>query len=384
MRIAHIVCTFPPYKGGMGNSAYQLCNSLAERGHEVVVITPDYESGNDKQAFVKEKFKTLRLRPFFQYGNAAFIPQIFFALNNFKIIHLHYPFFGAACFVLLKKIIAGKKIKLVVHYHMDPLSGGLKGIAFKFSQLFILPLIIRYADAAVCSSFDYLENSDAAGLFKKYRQKFSAVPFGVDLKKFKEDDEAKKEDDLGGGGKYVLFVGGLDRAHYFKGLDVLFQALAKILANNKYYLAVVGSGDLQEYYKELAEKLGISSVVKFFDKVSDKDLPAFYYQADVVVLPSINKGEAFGLVLLEAMASGKPVIASNIPGVRSVFHDGVEGLLVEPGDIDDLAEKLKIILADRKLAEKMGEAGKKIVEEKYTWEKAAEMLEKIYNSLNYK
>lgn len=381
MRIAHVICTFPPYRGGMGNSAYQLGASLAGRGYDVTVITPDYGIEAGGQASVKEKFKTLRLRPFFQYGNAAFIPRIFFALNNFEIIHLHYPFFGAACLVLLKKIIAGKKIKLVVQYHMDPLAAGFKGIVFKFSQLFILPLIIRYADAAVCSSFDYLENSDAAGLFKKYRQKFSVVPFGVDLKKFEKNNGTEKKDDLRSEEKHILFVGGLDRAHYFKGLDILFQSLAKILANNKYYLAVVGSGDLQEYYKELAEKLGISSAVKFFDKVEDGDLPVFYHQADVVVLPSINKGEAFGLVLLEAMASGKPVIASNIPGVRSVFHDGIEGLLVASGDIGDLAEKLKIILADNELAEKMGEAGKKLVKEKYTWEKAAESLEDIYKKL---
>jgi glycosyltransferase involved in cell wall biosynthesis len=91
-------------------------------------------------------------------------------------------------------------------------------------------------------------------------------------------------------------------------------------------------------------------------------------------------GEAFGLVLLEAMACGKPIIASNLPGVRTVCEDGVNGLLVKPGDAADLAKKLALILSDDELAARLGEAGLQRVKEKYNWKKVAEEHLKVYGS----
>jgi glycosyltransferase involved in cell wall biosynthesis len=103
----------------------------------------------------------------------------------------------------------------------------------------------------------------------------------------------------------------------------------------------------------------------------------------VVVLPSINQGEAFGLVLLEAMACSKPVIASNLPGVRSVFKNGNQGLLVKPGDVKDLVKKIKVILTDDQLAKRMGRAGRSLVINKYTWDKVGRRLDIIYHYVKY-
>ena len=96
-------------------------------------------------------------------------------------------------------------------------------------------------------------------------------------------------------------------------------------------------------------------------------------------MPSINSNEAFGLVLLEAMACGTPVIASNLPGVRSVFEAGVQGLLAEPGNVDDLKNKIAEILADNDKREMMGLASRELVEGKYSWERVGERLDEIYN-----
>lgn len=378
MRIANVICTYQPYRGGMGNSAGEIAKALAGRCHEVRIITPDYGSIGDSS---QDGIFIERLKPFFRFGNAAFLPQIFFRLDGFDIVHLHYPFFGTACIVLLRKIFAGDKMKLVLHYHMDAVSAGLKGLIFRVIRMVLLPQLVRYSDSIVCSSFDYARHSDLGRHFASNEGKFSEIPFGVDLKRFSGDDE-EEADEGGGEERYALFVGGLDKAHYFKGLEVLIRAFALAAKDREYYLSIVGSGDLYEKYASIVSGLGLASKVKFFGSVSDKELPGYYLRSDCLVLPSINKGEAFGLVLLEAMASGRAVIASDLPGVRTVFEDGKQGLLVRPGDIDDLADKLRSLLSDGKRLFEMGRAGRALAREKYTWEKCAHDLERIYEKIS--
>jgi glycosyltransferase involved in cell wall biosynthesis len=193
-----------------------------------------------------------------------------------------------------------------------------------------------------------------------------------------------KNEKIGEGGiKTILFVGGLDRAHYFKGLEILLQAaagLADRFGGGKVFdwrLLIIGDGELKPRYEKIAVDSGIADRVEFCGAAGYDELPGYYRRADLVVLPSVTRGEAFGLVLLEAMASGIPVIASGLPGVRKVFKDGVQGFLIEPGDARDLAEKIGRILSDDGLREKMGRAGRKLTEEKYDRKKIGDQLVKI-------
>jgi len=166
----------------------------------------------------------------------------------------------------------------------------------------------------------------------------------------------------------------------------LLKALAIIIKEpklNATVLKVVGRGNLLAYYKNCARNLGLENNVKFYENVDNSKLVDFYNYSDCLVLPSINKAEAFGLVLLEAMACSTPVIASNLPGVRSVFKSGKQGLLVRPNDVIDLANKIKAILSDKKLAEAMGLAGRELVESKYTWGKVGKRLDAIYHYVQY-
>lgn len=366
MKIAHIVCTFPPYKGGMGNSTKSFAKILAEKGHDVTVFTPDYEGVKDENG----GFKIVRLKPLFKYGNAAILPQVFWQLEGFDVVHLHYPFYGAAGLVLLKKIF-DKKMKLVIHYHMDTVAPGLKGLIFKLNNRFVLPQMIKRADAVTCASLDYIENSDAKDLFKKYKDKFFETNFGVDLDKFKTSGKSAK--------KNILFVGGLDTAHYFKGVDILLEAFKIILSEfPDWTLSIVGDGDRREHYMKMAEDLEIGDKVSFDEKIGRERLVGFFQDCAFLVLPSINKSEAYGLVLLEALATGKPVIASNLPGVRSVFEKGKQGLLAEPGNVGDLAERMRELVVDDKLREDMGREARILAEKKYSWEKVGERLEEIY------
>jgi glycosyltransferase involved in cell wall biosynthesis len=379
MKIAQIVCVFPPYKGGIGKSAYYFSKLLAERGNLVDVYSPLYESNK----FLEEenKFNLKFLKAPLKLGKGAFLPQIFFKLKKYDIVHLHYPFFGTAEIVWLAKLLFKSKFKLVIHYHMDTLS--LSKIAFIFSipSRLIEKNLFKRADALTYASLDYIKNSKIKKIYFKNPNKFYEIPFGVDVKEKNQIDKnlSTLESRKIGKIKKILFVGGLDSAHYFKGLDILFKALQKI--NLKYFLNIVGSGNLENEYKNLTRKYKIDSFVKFSGNLSDQELKKSYREADLLVLPSINSHEAFGIVLIEAMAEGTPVVASNLPGVRSVFEDGVHGFLSKAGDEESLRNAIQKIFKDEKKYEKMSKASRDLVLKKYDWDIIGERLNNFFNKI---
>jgi len=266
---------------------------------------------------------------------------------------------------------------------MDTRAAGLKGFIFYLYKISFLPLLARSAEIITCASLDYIKHSDLRKYYLKKPNKFKQISYGVDLDQFViYRDNLNKERDH----DVILFVGGLDRAHYFKGLENLIKAMAEIKKIKKFssiVLNIVGRGDLSAYYKKSVNDYGLEKEVIFHENVDNNELVNFYNYCDCLVLPSINQGESFGLVLLEAMACAKPVITSNLPGVRSVFKNGVQGLLVKPNNVEDLAEKIKFILNNKKTAETMGRAGRILVEKKYTWEKVGRKLDSLYNYVKY-
>jgi len=185
-----------------------------------------------------------------------------------------------------------------------------------------------------------------------------------------------KEDDI-----VVGFVGGLDSAHYFKGINHLITAISKI-NNNNIKALIVGSGNLKKKYQDQAKKLGVGDRIIFAGYVSGDILPEHYNLTDIFVLPSVDKSEAFGLVLLEAMACGKPLIASNLKGVRSVVIPGHNGFLVEPKNPKDLADKIRFFMENRKLANQFSLNGIETANQKYRWPKVVEKLVSTYKSIN--
>jgi glycosyltransferase involved in cell wall biosynthesis len=355
----------------MGNAAAQFAR-LYSRQHEVTVLTPDYRRLVPSAA---QSYRIEWLRSPIRYGNAAGLPQLLWRLRHFDIIHLHYPFYGVHLPVLIA--CALPRPKLVLHYHMDSLATGVKGAIFEFNRRMVLPRLLARADVIVGASFDYLAHSQIASYFKTHREKFREVPFWVDSEKFSPEEIGNSADSV------VLFVGGLDQAHYFKGLENLLRAMQTVVGKSAdpVRLRVVGGGELLSYYQALAAELNIAERVGFLGKVDDDSLVRAYREASFLVLPSINQGEAFGLVLLEAMACGKPVIASNLPGVRSVFNDQENGFVVAVGDRADLAEKILRLAEDRPLRERMGQRARAMVLEKYREETAGQLLEGICREL---
>lgn len=374
MRIAQVVCTFPPYSGGIGNSAYQIAELLGER-HEVENFTPD------------------RLKPWLRYGHGAFLPQLLWRLGRFDYIYLHYPFFGTAEVVWLFKLL-NRRAKLIIHYHMD-----VKNLSFLAKLLAWPSRLIRRslfdrAQVIVTASLDYVQSSQIAPYYRRHPEKFREIPFGVDLKKFQPKDMH-----LAGGGHLIerakeivsyinekfikrerldiLFVGALDRAHYFKGVDLLLAALSR-LAKRYWHLTIVGVGDLLESYRATARNLGLEKQVDFRGKLQGDELRRAFQASELLVLPSINSNEAFGIVLIEALACGVPVLASDLAGVRKVFNDGREGFLFRRGDADDLKDKLEYIIHHEDRRRLMSKAARRLAEEKYSLEKMKEKLERLF------
>lgn len=377
MKIAQITATFPPYTGGTGNVCYNYSLELAKMGHEVTVYTSNF---SNEEYDYPSLFKVKAFKPLFKIGNAPFIPELL-KIKDYDIIHLHYPFFfGAEMIYILHKL---RKKKYFITYHNDVIIDGFLGFFIMIYNSILLRLIVKNASKICVTSVDYAMNSKLEKLIENNNDVVE-IPNGVNLKKFNLTTSSTSLKD-----KYelntdvILFVGSLDKAHYFKGIEYLLKSIKIVLDRGKISptLVIVGVGELKEYYVNLSKRYKIESNVRFVGKLNDDKLVEYYKLSDLVVLPSITKGEAFGLVLVEAMALSTPVIASNLPGVRTVVDEGVNGLLVEPKNVDDLSTKIEYMLQNKGMLVKMGFNGRKKVEEKYSWDNIVKKLENLYKEV---
>jgi glycosyltransferase involved in cell wall biosynthesis len=202
---------------------------------------------------------------------------------------------------------------------------------------------------------------------------------GVDVRRFHPDPSVTR--------RGILFVG---RVTPHKGIDRLIAALP-----SGSQLTIAGSTGHdrrlpERGYPGLLARLAAGRAVAFTGSVSERDLPGLYQRAAVVALPSVHQtcygrrvaiSELLGLSLLEAMASGVPVVASRIGGVPEIVRDGETGFLVEPGAVDELRDRLAILLADRSLARRMGDRARELTLERFTWEQCADRCLSAYEQL---
>lgn len=375
MKLLVLTPVYSPYKGGTAIVAEQNAHMAREAGYSVRVISPKYPSLNEE--FIKEMsdfaIPVLFKKPIFSFGNSAFLTGIWNAMREADCIHLHYPFISGLEFQLFLARFFLKK-KIIVTYHMDLIAESfVRKILFGMYLFFLAPLLFFTANTLLVTSYDYARYSRLKWLFKIFQKKLRKLPNAVDTHHFfprKVDQNFYKKYHFDPSEKIFLFVGSLDRAHYFKGVDVLLRAgvLLKKKSLPVSNFVFVGEGDLKKRYQAYARQLGIEQYAHFIGYVPIEELSFFYNAALCVVLPSCTRSEAFGVVLLEGMACGKPVIASNLPGIRSVVQDEKTGFLMRPGDAHDLAEKCEKILLQEERATEMGELGRQVVQEKYSYE----------------
>jgi D-inositol-3-phosphate glycosyltransferase len=235
------------------------------------------------------------------------------------------------------------------------------------------------------------ERAQILWLYQTDDEKIATIPPGVDLGRFYPIpvDEARDYIGVPPCGSMLLFVG---RIEPLKGLDVLIEAIAIMKQNgfydrNPFCLAIIGgeSDDSTEQtnlelarIKSLTQACGLQDLVTFLGKKAQDSLPYYYSAAEAVVVPS--QYESFGMVALEAMACGKPVIASQIGGLAYLIKDGLTGFTVPVDDPQELARRISSLLNDRDLRDRMGRNAVQAAQD-YAWEKIASRLLEVYNSL---
>lgn len=242
--------------------------------------------------------------------------------------------------------------------------------------------IAAQADLLVASTQQ--EATDLVRLYGADADHVAVVPPGVDLSMFQPIDRDEARLKIGyGPGRVLLFVGRLER---LKGVDIAIRALALLRdrAHEDVRLLILGEDSREgeesekERLKAVAEAAGVRDRVDFLGSVAHHELPFFYSAADLCVMPSYN--ESFGLVALEAQACGKPVVGSDVTGLRSVVRDQVTGYLVDSHDPAAYAERIGRLLDDPELAQQMGRHGR-LLAQRFSWTRTADRLQVLFEGV---
>lgn len=380
MKIAHVVSTFWPRLGGMGQVVYDECRALVKRGHAVGVITMRYPGMAKTET--RAGFTIQRLTPLLRLGDGGIVGGWAEPLADVDLVHLHWPWYGSAHRVAAACRKLGKKY--VVTYHMDAAPRGLfKRLVRVLYDLAWAKKILRGAERVFVVDKNYFGESRFVAAINLSR--VIELPNAVDTEIFKPVSEQHSD-------KTFIFVGNLMPV---KRLDLLLAAMREIPEAR---LVVVGGGYEEVRYKKMTTDYGLSrfccgaksrirdsaeaesgqDTVQFVGKITDRhELAKYYSSALALVVPSDT--ESFSLVALEAMACGIPVIASDIAGLRARVIDGENGFLFTPGSVESLIEKMKQMLGLTKdERKKMGARGRQLVEDQFNLEKHIEKLVAVY------
>ena len=387
LRIAHLTATFPPYPGGAGNTCYRFARGQAQRGHHVEVFTAPAqgEPPDPGRAVVH------RIKPTFAIGNAPLIPSLA-RIEGFDVVHLHYPFiFGSELTLLGRLSRRRRRQALLVHYKNRLVGKGTRRALFDAYEHTAAPLLAREADR-VCvlspdhaSSVPYLRRTG-----ERRPEKLIEVPNGVDTKLFAPEPNGSAvrarlgipDDAL-----VAAFVATLDRAHHFKRLDLAIEALARIAGEGAAaaaqpspaaHLVVAGGGELLETFRDQATAAGVGERVHFLGPVPHAELPGVLRGADLLLLTT-EPPESFGIALIEAMACGLPVIATEYPGVRAVVDEGATGIVVPRGEAAAVTAAVRErIDAGPSGRARMGAAGRKKCERLWSWPRLLDRMDGAY------
>lgn len=210
-------------------------------------------------------------------------------------------------------------------------------------------------------------------------EKVTVIPNGVDPNRFSPQatHQARGKLELDQDKRYVLFVGNLQER---KGVDGLIRAFARVYKNERQtQLLVVGSGEIESDLRSLVASLELSDSVAFVSRRSQAELPDWYNACDVFV--SVPKAEPQGIVFLEAMACGKPCVGSNVGGIPMMLKEGKTGFLVEYGDVEHLANTIRMVLYDEELARGIGEQARQQVLAHFSWNQIAAQTKLIYQGV---
>ncbi len=340
-RVLQLGKFYPPYMGGIETHLAALCGELRER-FDVQVLACNHAGATTSE--VRDGIAVTRLSTPFSITTAPVSPSLPSAIRRAapELVHLHLPHPAG----VLGLLASGYRGPLVLTYHSDIVRQ--RFMSAVFSPL--LDLVLRRAAAIVVTSPNYLATSP---VLAAHRARCRVVPYGIALDRFETPDAARVDAVARRYGPRLLLAVG--RLVYYKGFEVLVRAMRVVDGR----LVVIGTGPLEARLRALAEAEGVSDRVTLLGEVQNSEVAPFFAAADVFVLPSVARSEAFGIVQLEAMASGTPVVNTALDsGVPWVSQDGVTGLTVPPGDPRALGVALERLLNDRPLRERFAGAAR--------------------------
>lgn len=360
MHILHLYKDYYPVLGGIENYVKILAEAQAAAGHQVTVLVcaseprTQREELNGVQVLKAARWATLASMP-------LSVSQPWLALRlKPDLVHVHSPYpLGEVTAWVCKH-----RTPLLITYHSDVVrqQGWLRFYAP------LLRRVLRHADRILVDSPPYIETSP---WLRPVKEKCLAVPIGVDATRFQPPAQPYA------GPPKLLFVG---RLRYYKGLDTLIAALAAL--PEEVTLDIAGTGPLYAALVEQVATLNLQTRVRFLRDVSDADLPALYQQATLFVLPSNARSEAYGIVLVEAMASGLPCVSTELgTGTSWLVQDGVTGRVVPPQNSTALAAAIRELLADPARLHAMGQAARARVETELSQEVMCARVLAAYENL---
>ncbi|MCE5213548.1 MAG: glycosyltransferase family 4 protein [Methanobacterium sp.] len=391
MKIGVITSAYPEYEDDPhGIFVHRLMREIRKRGHEVYVIAP---FAGEKTQYTLEGIDVKRFNYFYpkRYqrlaGRAGMIdnvkegfwvklqilPFLFFnilyslrKLRKMDVIHVQWPIPNGLGALFLKKIyripymstIYGEEIYLSKLYHMIP----------------ILRWLVNNSSKIVTISTATRNTCLEAGMDKN----LEIIPFGVDTDFFRPIDNPRTDEFF-----QILSVGYLIER---KGHEYLIRAMKEVLKKqDNVRLKIVGSGPFKTKLKNLIKELDLEEAVEIIENVSDEELLNLYTSSDLFVLPSIidsqGNTEGLGLVLLEAMACGLPVIGSNVGGITDIIVDGETGLLVQEKNVLEIYSSINKMIEDDDQRQQIRKNGQLRVKEQFSWEKIARNYQNIYLNL---
>jgi rhamnosyl/mannosyltransferase len=290
--------------------------------------------------------------------------------HRFDIVHLNFP----DPLGQLTAMSLPRSVRRVITWHSDI----IKQRATLALYRPFLDAFVRDADAIIGATPQHF-NASQQMVSGKPGQLREVIPFGFDAAAFEWTDAARRRRaalDSERRTRPAIFTVG--RHVYYKGLDVLIRALRTVDAD----LWIGGRGPLTQSLQQQARDAGVADRVRFLGFVPDEELVAYYDACDLFCMPSTHRAEQFGLVQLEAMHCGKPVVATRLgTGVEYVTLDGVTGLLVEPGSVEALAEALNRLVGDADLRARLGAAGRQRVAEAFSVQQMIDKTVAIYRRI---
>ena len=369
MRILQIASSYFPVIGGQEKVVYEISKGLVKRGHDVTILTTDLlvAKKNFPREEIVDRIKIIRLKNDFFLGGYGYSKQALKWLKkNYKkydIVHSHGYNRHLSEFAIR---FLWKKIPTIFSPH--GFIHTKKNLLFKKIHDLTIGKFLRKAN--YCTALTKLDYKEYFKLGVK-KEKIKDFPNGVDVKKFSKKDEKEIKKLKEKFGKFILYVG---RIHESKGLQYVVKALKDLNVN----LVIVGEdAGYKKPLKEIIKDLGLRKKVFFVRGITNKTLISFYQTCKLFVL--FSEWEGFGIVVIEAMAAGKPVIASDKGSLPYVVRNKKTGFVIQHKNIKLLKEKIKELLDDKKLRQTLGKQCKLEVK-KYEWAEIIKRYEKLYEN----